>query len=49
VGIGTIVFALCIGPSVGYGLRVAGWLGRATTQAPSGVPDVDEPHPELEA
>jgi len=49
VGIGTIVFALCIGLSVGYGLRVAGWLGRATSPAPSDIPDVDEPHPELEA
>ena len=49
VGLGTIVFALCIGPSVGYGLRLAGWLGRATAVADPSLPDADEPHPELEA
>jgi uncharacterized protein len=44
VGIGTVLFAFLIGPSVGYGLRMAGAAGgvdRVTT-------DSDE-HPELEA
>lgn len=30
VGVGTVAFALFIGPSVGYGLAVIGRLGRAT-------------------
>lgn len=49
VGLGTIVFALSIGPSVGYGLRLAGWLGGATSVAVPTLPDADEPHPELDA
>ena len=46
VGVGTVAFALLIGPSVGYGLLLCGWIGGA-----SGTP-VDRPaddHPELEA
>ena len=44
VGIGTVLFALLIGPSVGYGLRLVGWLAGAREEMPTG--DV---HPELEA
>lgn len=44
VGIGTVLFALLIGPSVGYGLRLVGWVARAHEAEPAG--DV---HPELEA
>lgn len=44
VGVGTVLFALLIGPSVGYGLRVVGKLAGARTELPRG--DV---HPELEA
>ncbi len=44
VGIGTVLFAVLIGPSVGYGLRLAGHLGHADGRA------VEEgEHPELEA
>jgi uncharacterized membrane protein YczE len=44
VGIGTVLFALLIGPSVGYGLRLASAAGG------TGSPAVDEDtHPELEA
>lgn len=43
VGIGTVLFMLLIGPSVGYGLRLAGRLGRARTAVP------DEEFPEFEA
>jgi len=28
VGVGTVLFALLVGPSVGYGLALSGWLGR---------------------
>lgn len=44
VGVGTVLFALLIGPSVGYGLRLVGWLAGAQQDDPPG--DV---HPELEA
>ena len=44
VGLGTVLFALLIGPSVGYGLRLVGWLAGARQELPPG--DV---HPELEA
>ncbi len=44
VGIGTVLFALMIGPSVGYGLRVAGRIGGG-----SGAVVVEDEHPELEA
>ena len=43
VGIGTVMFMLLIGPSVGYGLRFAGWLGRARSSV------VEDEYPELEA
>jgi len=47
VGLGTIAFALLIGPSVGYGLMLAGWLGRTPGQP---VANVDESEfPELDA
>jgi uncharacterized membrane protein YczE len=46
VGIGTVLFALLIGPAVGYGLRLAGRVGR--TQSPE-IDVADEQHPELEA
>lgn len=45
VGIGTVLFALLIGPAVGYGLRVVaavGGTGRAVTEE-------DDQHPEFEA
>ena len=44
VGVGTIAFALLIGPSVGYGLAIAGHVGRAT-----GESVLEDEHPELEA
>lgn len=44
VGVGTVLFALLIGPSVGYGLRLVGRVAGARREAPPG--DV---HPELEA
>jgi uncharacterized membrane protein YczE len=46
VGIGTVLFALLIGPSVGYGLRLAGRIGR--TQTPE-LDVEDDQHPEFEA
>jgi uncharacterized membrane protein YczE len=46
VGIGTVLFALLIGPAVGYGLKLAGHVGR--TQSPNLVVE-DDQHPELEA
>jgi uncharacterized protein len=46
VGIGTVLFALLIGPSVGYGLRLAGRIGR--TQTPE-IDVEDDQHPEFEA
>lgn len=45
VGVGTVLFALLIGPAVGYGLRLASALDGGT---PPEVRDLDE-HPELEA
>ncbi|MEY4170083.1 MAG: hypothetical protein RLZ94_1156 [Actinomycetota bacterium] len=44
VGVGTVLFALLIGPSVGYGLRLVGWLAGAHEELPPG-----DTHPELEA
>ena len=44
VGIGTVLFALLIGPSVGYGLRLVGWIAGAREELPAG-----DAHPELEA
>lgn len=46
VGIATLAFALLIGPSVGYGLRLVGWAAAARTSV---VEPQDGPHPELEA
>jgi uncharacterized membrane protein YczE len=43
VGVGTVLFALLIGPAVGYGLRTAGAVGGAV----AGI--ADDEHPELEA
>lgn len=49
VGLGTVLFALLVGPSVGYGLRLAGRIGGVT--GPDGRPDLveEEEFPELEA
>jgi uncharacterized membrane protein YczE len=46
VGVGTVLFALLIGPSVGYGLRLVGHL--AGVRAPS-ADVIEDEHPELEA
>ena len=50
VGLGTLLFALLVGPSVGYGLAIVGRLGHATGYAVPADPD-DSPreHPELDA
>jgi len=45
VGIGTVLFALLVGPAVGYGLKVAKAVGGVGDEV---VTDDDE-HPELEA
>ncbi len=44
VGIGTVLFALLIGPSVGYGLKLASTFGGTGEISP-----VTDEHPELEA
>ena len=44
VGIGTVLFALLIGPAVGYGLRLAAAVGGRVSRAVA-----DDEHPELEA
>lgn len=45
VGFGTLAFALFIGPAVGLGLRLAGWVGGVP-----GSPDTeDDEFPELDA
>ncbi len=42
VGLGTVLFALLIGPSVGYGLRLAGAFGGSTaTVEDDGSPEVE--------
>jgi uncharacterized membrane protein YczE len=46
VGVGTVLFALLIGPAVGYGLRFSGHIGRSQTPE-TVVPD--DQHPEFEA
>ena len=46
VGLGTLLFAVFIGPAVGYGLLVAGHLGRSASAVAEPEDDV---HPELEA
>jgi uncharacterized membrane protein YczE len=43
VGLGTVLFALFIGPSVGYGLALVGRLAGARTTA------TQDTEPELEA
>lgn len=47
IGLGTLAFAALIGPSVGYGLRLAGRIGRVPGRPPSEVADAD--FPELDA
>jgi len=44
VGIGTVLFALLIGPSVGYGLKIASAVGGTGTPATA-----DDGYPEFEA
>ena len=44
VGLGTVLFALLVGPSVGYGLRVVGALAGSSSSLPLG-----EVRPEFEA
>jgi uncharacterized protein len=44
VGLGTVLFAILIGPAVGYGLRLVGWIAGAR----EALPEADV-HPELEA
>lgn len=44
VGIGTVLFALLVGPAVGYGLRLANAVGGVGVDATD-----DDVHPELEA
>jgi uncharacterized membrane protein YczE len=44
VGIGTVLFALLVGPAVGYGLRLANAVGGVGATAID-----DDSHPELEA
>jgi len=46
VGLATLLFALLIGPSVGYGLRLVGWIAGSSAEVPRAEDDV---HPELEA
>jgi uncharacterized membrane protein YczE len=46
VGIGTVLFALLVGPAVGYGLRLTASADRGRTGDSTAVSDV---HPELEA
>lgn len=47
VGIGTLAFALLIGPSVAYGLRIAGRVGRVPGAPPRTA--AEESAPELDA
>lgn len=44
VGVATVLFAILIGPSVGYGLRFVGWAAGARVDVVE-----DDVHPELEA
>jgi uncharacterized membrane protein YczE len=46
VGIGTVLFALLVGPSVGYGLRVIAGLDPRGSRSRD---IADDAHPELEA
>ena len=45
VGIGTLAFALLIGPLCGYTIPLFAVKRRADATAPGGVPDRDIPHP----
>lgn len=47
VGLGTVAFALLIGPAVGFGLMLAGWIGRSPGQPTAEVDE--EEFPELDA
>jgi uncharacterized membrane protein YczE len=47
VGLGTVLFALLIGPSVAQGLAIAGTLGRVAGTARPGT--VGDEFPELDA
>lgn len=47
VGLGTVAFALLIGPSVGYGLMLAGRIGRVAGPEPAEI--ADPQFPELDA
>lgn len=50
VGIGTVLFALLVGPAVGYGLRVMGAVsGRSSSATSLARADERDDHPELEA
>lgn len=49
VGIGTVLFALLVGPAVGYGLRLAGRVGGAADSGHAGSGVLQEGLPELEA
>lgn len=49
VGIGTVMFALLIGPSVGYGLMLAGAIGRDPSDQGPGAEELDPDFPELDA
>ena len=49
VGIGTVMFAILIGPSVGYGLMLAGAIGRDPNAAEPDAVEQDPDFPELDA
>lgn len=49
VGIGTVLFALLVGPAVGYGLRVVKAVDRNAPERRAVDGADDEQHPELEA
>ena len=49
VGIGTVMFAILIGPSVGYGLMLAGAIGRDPNATEPDAVEQDPDFPELDA
>lgn len=49
VGIGTVMFAILIGPSVGYGLMLTGAIGRDPNAAEPDAVELDPDFPELDA
>ena len=50
VGVGTLLFAVLIGPSVAYGLQIAGAVGRDRNAPPGAAAAVsDDEFPELDA